>query len=90
MFCMHKHSLELPEYLFSLVHDFVHAESGQQSWAFVLDLFHDSSAIQKVQENHFRLGIHYNTENIKCMVDPADGKYNFFKSNKIYIYSLHS
>lgn len=46
IFCMHKCDLELPEYLLSLIHNFVHAEFGQQSWTFVLDLLHDSSAVQ--------------------------------------------
>lgn len=62
MFCMRDHGLELSEYLLSLVHDFVHAEPGQQPRAFVLDVFHDSGAVRKVQEYHFRRGVHCNTE----------------------------
>lgn len=60
---MREHSPETSKYLLSLVHDFVHAESGQQPRAFVLDVFHDSDAIRKVQEYHFRCGVYCNVQN---------------------------
>lgn len=73
MFCMHKHGPKLSEYLFPLVHDFVHAESGQQPWAFVHNFLYDSSTIRKIQEYHFRFGVHCNTEYVKWLADPFSG-----------------
>lgn len=46
MFCVREQYLELSEYFFPLVQDFVHAKPGQQPWTFVFDFLHDSGAIR--------------------------------------------
>lgn len=65
MFCMREHGPELSEYLLALVHDFVHAKSGQQQRTIVFDFFHDSGTVCKVLERHFRFGVHWNTSGIR-------------------------
>lgn len=45
-FCVREHGLELTEYFLPLVHDFIHAEPGQQPRALVFDHLHDSGAVR--------------------------------------------
>lgn len=69
MFCTRERGSELSEYLFPLVRDFVRAESSQQPRALVLDFLHDPGAVREVHEYHFGLGVHCNTEHVKCVAN---------------------